>query len=354
MATLEERKSRDGNKIFRVKVRLKGYPEQNASFTRKTDAVKWATQTEAALRESRHFPSFEGRKHTFKSLVDRYKANVLANKPRTLKDRKAHLKFWNEKLGKYLMSDITPFQISDLKSELLAADTVRETKRSPATVNRYLAALSHVFTYAVRELGWLPSNPLLRLKKEKEPRGRIRFLSDDERKALLEACKLQRAELYIVVVLALSTGMRRGEIMYLSWHDIDLQVGQIVIHHTKNGERRTVPLQAHALAQLIDFSKIRRLDTNLLFPSDNNPSKPIDLRVAWENALDGTKPKLIDFRFHDLRHSCASYLAMNGATPSEIADVLGHKTLSMVKRYAHLSEAHTKAVVAKMNESIFG
>ncbi len=97
---------------------------------------------------------------------------------------------------------------------------------------------------------------------------------------------------------------------------------------------------------------MRRLDTDLLFPSRRHPTKPLSVQEIWKTAIK--RAKIEDFRFHDLRHSAASYLAMNGASLAEIADVLGHKTLQMVKRYAHLSEQHTAGVVARMNERIFG
>jgi integrase len=103
-------------------------------------------------------------------------------------------------------------------------------------------------------------------------------------------------------------------------------------------------LKAHA--------NVKRIDTPLLFPGRVRQDKPIDLRTPWKGALAAAE--IEDFRFHDTRHSAASYLAMNGASLAEIAEVLGHKTLQMVKRYAHLSEVHTAGVVARMNESIFG
>ena len=99
------------------------------------------------------------------------------------------------------------------------------------------------------------------------------------------------------------------------------------------------------------MAEIRRIDTNLLFP-DETGKKPVEIRPAWEKVLK--EARLKDFKFHDLRHSAASYLAMNGASLAEIAEVLGHKTLQMVKRYSHLSEQHTASVVSKMNEKIFG
>jgi len=194
-----------------------------------------------------------------------------------------------------------------------------------------------------------------KVSKSKEPRGRVRFLSDDERKALLTACQESTsAYLYPVVVLALSTGMRQGEILNLAWADVNLDKQYIILHETKNGERRRVPLSGLAHTEIKKLSKIRRIDTSLLFPhaTPRLKNQPFDLRKPWDDALE--KAEIKDFRFHDLRHSTASYLAMNGASLAEIAEVLGHKTLSMVKRYAHLSEAHTSKVVASMNAKIFG
>ena len=139
------------------------------------------------------------------------------------------------------------------------------------------------------------------------------------------------------------------ELLNLTWHDVDLKRGTITIHETKNGERRTLPLTGIALELL--RQQIRRIDTSFVFPSPDG-KKPLDIRSAWDTAL--RRAEIPDFRFHDLRHSAASYLAMNGASLMEIAEILGHKTLAMVKRYAHLSESHTRSVVARMNQAVFG
>jgi integrase len=226
-----------------------------------------------------------------------------------------------------------------------------------------MAALSHCFNVAVNDWGWMEDSPMRKVKKSKEPRGRVRFLSDDEiidgelvegeRTRLLNACQQSSNPiLYPVVVLALSTGMRRGEIMKLTWDDVDLNQGRITLRETKNGEIRVVPLVGKALDLLIKHSKVRHIGTQLLFPGKVRKDKPKDLTRPWREAL--ASAQIEDFRFHDLRHSAASYLAMNGASLAEIAEVLGHKTLQMVKRYSHLSEAHTAGVVSRMNERIFG
>ena len=115
-----------------------------------------------------------------------------------------------------------------------------------------------------------------------------------------------------------------------------------MLEDTKNGERRGIPLVGPALEVMRNLSKVRRIDDDRVLPETGS------FRWAWLRAV--RKAKVLDFRFHDLRHTAASYLAMNGASPSEIAAVLGHKTLSMVKRYAHLHDEHVAGVVSRMSE----
>lgn len=352
MASIEKRISGSGETSYRVKVRLKGFPVQSATFERLTDAKRWAQQTESAIREGRHFKTSESKRHTLAELIDRYCKDVLPNKPKNLRDQTRQLSWWKAEIGNHTLADVTPALIAQYRDKLANGITSRGKPRTPATVNRYMAALSVAFTTAVKEWGWLDDSPMRKVTKPREPRGRVRFLSDEERSRLLKACKESSSPyLYVVVVLALSTGMRQGEIMGLTWEDIDLIQGRAILHETKNGERRAVAITGHALEMLRELSKVRRIDCNLLFPA-KKLQDPMDLRTPWETAVK--KAELQDFKFHDLRHSAASYLAMNGASLAEIAEVLGHKTLQMVKRYAHLSEGHTARVVASMNSKIFG
>jgi len=356
MATIEKRTAADGSTSFRVKIRLKGHPPQTASFERLTDAKRWASSTESAIREGRHFRTTEAKRHTAADLIDRYVRDVLPGK-RDGAHQAAQLAWWRAELGAYLLADVTPALIAE------ARDKLAREGRAPATVMRYMAALSHCLTVGTKEYGWLEDSPMRKVSKPREPRGRVRFLSDDERARLLEACRASSNPfLYPVLVLALSTGMRKSEIMNLHWREpkapprdawgvVHLDGGRIILHETKNGERRTVPLVGHAAECLRELAKVRRLDTDRLFPAANHKNA-IDLRTPWETALKAAG--ITDFRFHDLRHSAASYLAMNGASLAEIAETLGHKTLQMVKRYSHLSEAHTASVVERMNQRIFG
>lgn len=352
MAVIEERTSKDGIS-YRVKIRLKGYKPQEATFKRKTDAKNWANSTEAAMREGRYFKCAEAKKRTLAELVDKYIAIVLPHKSESMiASQTKQLEWWKDNAGYYLLADFTSQTIASLREELANSPTPRGEKRSNATVNRYLAALSHALNTAVNEWEWIESNPALKIKRQPESQGRVRYLDDDERIRLLSACKQSsNPQLYAIVVLALSTGMRKGEILSLKRRDVFLNDGFVVLNKTKNKERRRVPIIHHAYEVLSSQLKIARLDTDYVFPSKDG-KKPIDIKRPWEVSV--SVAKLDDFRFHDLRHSCASYLAMNGASQRDLMEVLGHKTVQMTKRYSHLSDSHISSVVGSMNEKIFG
>lgn len=345
MATIRERVNSKGERSYQAMVRLKGAPTQTVTFERKTDAKRWVQSVESAIREGRHFKTSISKKRTLAELIERYIEDVLPRRPKSINARGRQLRWWKQELGYLSLADITPDTLGKTRDKL-------HKGRKAATVVRYLAALSHAFSVACNEWGWLENNPLKKVARPTEPRGRVRFLSEQERSALLLACEESKCRhLYPVVVLAISTGMRQSEILNLKWSDIDLKRGQMVLHETKNGERRSVPLVGKAMALILEMSKVRRIDTELVFYSEVKPSVPVFIRIPWAKAVE--EAKLVDFKFHDLRHTAASYLAMNGASLAEIADILGHKTLNMVKRYAHLSEQHTSAVLERMNAGLF-
>lgn len=353
MATIETRRNEDGTTGYRAKVRLKGFPSESATFERKTDAKEWAKQTEASMRQGRHFKTAEAKKHTLGELIDRYLLELAKKNPKRFVDVKPLLVWWKGEIGVYLLSDVSRALIIEQRDKLLNTKGRNVERRSNSTINRYMTALGNAFTVATNEWEWMEENPMRKISKLSEPRGRVRFLDDEERERLLDACKASVSPyLHTLVVLALSTGARQGEILNLRWNDVDWQRRVITLHDTKNNERRLLPLVHYALQLMEEHNKVRNITSDLVFPSPSKPQIPWDSRSAWEAALK--RANIDNFRFHDLRHSAASYLAMNGASLAEIAEVLGHKTLQMVKRYAHLSEAHTARVVQRMNERIFG
>ena len=350
MAQIVERKGKNGKVTFCVRIRRKGAKDATASFKRRNDAKRWITETENAVIDGRYFLRAEERKHTVNEAFERFLRDYPKNR-----NLERHLKKWSKVIGHCLLSDINQAYINEVLCNWKRETNSAGETRTTSTLNRYLSNLSIVFTAACSDWQWIARNPIREVRRLKEPRGRVRFLSDDERKNLLEAAKTSWCPfLYLIVVLALSTGMRLNEIMTLKWDQIDFQKSVLVLLKTKNGEARRVAIRGLALELLKEHSKVRQINNLLLFPgvARNKLTGHFDIRKAWLDTRD--RAKLKDFRFHDLRHSCASYLAMGGASLLEIAEVLGHKSLGMVKRYSHLADSHTASVVEKMNEKIFG
>jgi integrase len=352
MASIQKRTwtDKDGRErtTYRVQIRKRGFQPVTASFDRKTDADKWARNTEADMDRRLYFPQHEAERHTLADLADRQLEHVKLHRPHDYERQRAILGWWKEEIGELTLAALTlkPAVLAQARDNLMTREGL-----SPATVNRYLAALSKAFTNAVKEWHWVRDNPLRNISKPEEPRGRVRYLSDDERVALLEACrKSQHRPLYLMVLFALTTGMRRGELIGLRWQDVDLERRIAVLHDTKNGDRRSVPIVPEVAALLREHGKVRQLGNDQVFVREGASEVWLFDR-AWYAALRAAKVK--DFRFHDLRHSCASYLAMSGATTAEIAAVLGHRTLQMVKRYAHLSDQHTGQVIERMTRKYF-
>jgi integrase len=263
---------------------------------RYTEAKKWAQMTESAVLEGRHFTATEAKRHTLADLIDRYICEVLPHKrASTVPDQARQLNWWKTQLGHSLLAEVTPTIIVRYRNTLTHG-------RANGTVNRYLAVLSHAFTVVVKEWQWCADNPVRKVSKPKEPRGRVRFLADDERERLLAACQTSRnKQLYAITVLALATGARRGELLNLRWADVDVKRGMLTFHQTKNGERRAVPLTGYALDVLTQHAKVRRLDTPLVFP-DSTGTRPVGIREAFEWAVK--RADIANFKFHDLaKHS---------------------------------------------------
>jgi integrase len=349
---IEERIGSDGKVSYRAKVRIKGFRTVSSTHDRLTDAVRWRQQTEADIRRGRYFQTAEAKKHTFGELVDRYIKNVLPRKPTSEKKQAAQLLWWKEQIGYRLLSDVNTALIVEIRDKLLNGITYRHSKRSPATVNRYLAVLSHAFSVAVNEWQWLTESPIKRLK-QKESTGRIRFLSDDERDRLLKACKeIKNKYLYLVVLIALSTGLRLNEILSLRYPDMQWENDNclIVIKKTKNGHPHVVPLVGIAKQLLAEYSKIRRLDTDLVFPATKGlKPRPASIRAAWDEALKNADIK--DFSFHCLRHTAASWLAQTNVSGPIIQKILNHRSSNISARYIHFAQSHLQEALEKMNNN---
>lgn len=233
--------------------------------------------------------------------------------------------------GKYL-SEITTQMVVEFKAKRLK-------EVSPATFNRGLSSLKSMFNRAI-EWGKATENPAARVKKVPENNRRVRYLEKNEIKRLLLNCP---DHLKPIVVVALHTGMRRGEIFNLKWRDIDARNEIIHLLHTKNNEKREISMDRIVKATLIRVPK----HPESIYVFCNNSGKPYnDLKKSFHTAMK--KSLIKDFRFHDLRHTFASHLVMSGVDLNTVRELLGHKSLKMTLRYSHLSPNHKRRAVENL------
>lgn len=360
MPTIRERKKKDGRRVFHVQVRMTGFPTRTATLPTRRQAERWATSVEAEMIAGKHFRSVEARRRTVGEAIDRYIAEELPKK-RNGSTHRSNLPWWKAHLGNLKLADVTPAILVEHRQKLAQetftrakpesarttlqkGEEPRRFKRSPGTVNRYLAALSHVFTVARKEWHWVSHNPFDGVGKFRENRGRVRYLSEDERTALLHETA-KNPVLHTFVVLALSIAARAGELRNLTWQDVDLDEGRLLLRVTKNSTPRMAWLYGEAKRLLSAHAEGRRPAEQLVFASSNGGRYQYhkEFRLACEAA------GIRNFRFHDLRHTAATYLAREGASEQQLKAIGGWKS-SVVSRYVHLSGEETKDLVQKMNE----
>lgn len=337
MPKITKRPRKDGKFSYKVEVRLCGY-RLTKTFHKSREALNWGTSTEASIREGRYNSATAGSPKTFKEAVAQFRQSPPARNGKWLVKQSSNhfLNFWIEHLGSLKITEIRAQHIASGRKQLL------EKGLSPATCNRYTAAISTVLQCCVDEWFYLNHNPARELRRFKENDGRCRVLGEAERATLLRACQ-EHPDLHDFVLLALNTGARRGELMNLLWRDIDLQGRMMTFRDTKNGTDRTIPLTDSALELLRKRFCSRKLgEGDWVFPAPRS-SGPADFRKLFQKAL--CESEVQDLRFHDLRHTVASQLAASGVPERMIAEILGHKSLQMVKRYTHLRPEHLQEAI---------
>lgn len=287
---------------------------------------------------------------TVRDVIDRY-MGVYAGRDKAIGQR---LQAWQAMIGEYTLENVDSDLIHAGRHELLTAPALtykgrdhvgaqifkpklRKAVKSTATINRYLSSLGSVFTWAIEQRltprGWV--HPCRGIKRMAESEGRVRFLDNDERERLFAAChKSKYPRFYALVLTAMLTGARRGELLALTWQDVDLEAGIASLGRSKNGDRRTLVLLPQVVAALAPF-KSSDGHRYVFGAMKTRQQTPASVDTAWLEAVKRAQIK--DFRFHDLRHCCASYMAQNSVPLNVIAEVLGHRKLDMSRRYAHLT-----------------
>ncbi|BFU94354.1 MAG: putative Integrase [Nitrospira sp.] len=292
------------------------------SDRRLADAI--LAKVKVQIVEGQYFERAAAESHTFQELMDRYEKEHVARKLRH-RGLKGYMKNLRGFFGERTLADITPKEIVAYKNKRY------EDGMAPATINRELANLKKAFNLAMREWEWCHQNPVSRVSMEKENNKRDRWLTEEEEGRLLGSC---RPWLLDVVVFALHTGMRMGEILELTWRGVDFNHRTVTVFRSKNGERRTIPVNETVLHMLKEKSKVRSLVLDRVFCSKIfTPLESGHLRRAFRLAL--SKAKIEEFHFHDLRHTFATRLVQAGIDLYKVQQLLGHKSPIMTQRYAH-------------------
>jgi len=341
--------SRNSNGRWRVRFRRRGH-QINRTFRTKEAAERFEREIQDRLDRGLPPlpPTDRGRRRrptTVLEVLQAFRIKVLIRRKTAAQRRKEErmAELWADRIGHIHLSDLTPDDVDDVREALERGETPSGRPVGPATVNRYFGLLRQALNLAVRR-SWIDRNPCDGLELRQEPRGRDRWLRPDEQAALLEALSEdQDRRLFPLALLALTSGARESEIMGICWPDIDWDRQIILLRDTKNREDRTIALTSNVLEELRELSRIRRIDTDRVFAGPRGGTRfP---HKNWNRAVrrSGIEP----IRFHDLRHTSATYAALAGASNRQLAAHLGHKTLSMVSRYSHLAGEHLVELAEK-------
>lgn len=312
-------------KVWWMAITYKGNRiRKSTETTNKKMAEAIIAKVTVKIIEGQFFDTLQEKERTFDEMMARYMKEHLV-KTRSMKCNNFYLKNLLPFFGHYTLAEITPKRIAEYKSRRYAQG------KAPATINRELAAMKAAFNLAIKEWEWCRDNPMSKVSMEKENNQRDRWLSLEEEEGLLKTCPSWIKE---IVSFALHTGMRRGEILGLTWAGVDLFRKTVTVFRSKNGERRTIPLNRTMIHLLKEKLKVRALKTNLVFHSKAHTEIDVNnLRRAFCSALK--KNGIQDFRFHDLRHTFATRLVQAGIDLYKVQRLLGHKSPIMTQRYAH-------------------
>ncbi len=308
---------------------LDGRRRREAVGPNRKVAERALAKRQVQVAENRFLDIVQKSKITFERLTESYLKYARTNKISWQRDCHS-LKAMKSTFEGKLLYQITPLVIEGYKN-------ARSQVVASATVNRELACLKHMFTKAIQ---WqmTSSNPVKMVKMLKENNERLRYLKIDEIPKLMAQLP---ERLKPIVNFALYTGMRKGEILNLKWEDLDFDQKIIFVKNTKNGEMREIPM-AEAV-----FNELRSWQHRSAYVfCDSDGTHIVSIKGAYSNAVK--RAGISDFTFHDLRHTFASHLAMSGVDLLTIKELLGHKSINMTLRYAHLSPNHKRKAIESL------
>lgn len=355
MSVIVEVKGKKETK-YKAVVRIKGYSTKCKYFKKKTDAKLWANTVETAMQNGTYIEHAENpiiaggaTIKTMADLITYFEENEAQDRYSYPEKYSVMYDWWRDKIGHLKCSELTSSILADCKRLLISEDCIKPAgkHRGNSTINKYLMALSAVITFGIKEYKLWTVNPMHDVEKRKLPDLRTRFLSEEEIKILKAGARKKSYRLYIFVLIALTTGGRYSEIRELQVENIDFKNQRVYYLNTKNNTNRGVPVSKKLLIKIKTYIKVYHIEHGYLFLNDKK-TKLIYMKGAFEQLIKDLQIK--DFRFHDLRHTAASYFLMSGATIIELMELFGWTSQSMARRYAHLSKTHTANLVNKVSD----
>lgn len=325
-------------------------------FRRKMDAKDWARNTEVALLNGHQLPN--RKRYTLGQAIEKYIAEVIpVKKPRSQTLHTAQLNWFKNRYANLKVVDISPALLAEIR-EVMRTEEIIQTRNSEkivtyrqfGTINRYFQILKHVLTICERDWEWIDRAP--KLKKLPEPKGRTRYLNNEEANKILLALKTQSEDLQIIVQIAIRCGSRLFETCALEWKDINFDNRTILFRETKTGHHKLLPM-TESLSAILSKWKTLCTSATHLFPCSKKSKRP--------HVYDNIKHKfnelcneigLPDVTFHTLRHTVGSWSTQDGINRKIVGEVLGHRNLSTTDRYSHLDTQHLLPAIEKMEKRI--
>jgi len=340
----------DGSTSYHAQLAVK-FPEKlvrtQRTWPTAAEAIAWRKETRAELKKQRQAGGArpELATLTMAGLNSEYLKDPETKLLTDFKDRKRHLNWWSTHCGAVKVLEFGVLQGRAAQAALIPG-------RAPATVDRYLASERACWSWG-RGAGLVPKDrawpPKLMLT---EPDARTRYLSDDELKAVLKAAQAHSPAMHAAVTVSLATGVRQGELLRLTWADVDFARASIRLLLTKTGIARSVHLPSIAAEALKAVKAGTVVGARAFLWSDGTPYDQDRLNREWRKVRKAAG--LADFRWHDFRHSCASFLAQHGSTLLEIGSVLGHKRAQTTLKYSHLVAGKPVTGHAALDEKLRG
>lgn len=356
MATFIPYEGKKGTTIKAI-VRIKGYKTKCKSFPNITLAKSWAKKIEAAMEDGTYIEEspvpntkIEKVKIEYVSeLINYFRENVAPTRYADAHKYDCMFDWWIDKIGDIKVVNLTASDLSACKQILLTEKMENGQPRKSNTINKYLMCISAVLTFARDELELIEYNPMSKVKTVPKPDGRKRYLSIEELAKYLAACKEHSLMIYVFVLIALGTGGRYSEVQHLKVENVDYQNERVYYLDTKNKTSRGVHVEPETLELLKQLCIENNIKSGYIFKGKRGNSLAFIRGVLYQIIRE---VGLEDFTVHDMRHTFASYSAMNGATLLDIAELLGQKSLAVARRYSHLTQKHTDSIVKKVVKKI--